>query len=49
MQAYLNGVPDDRMIVLDLWGEEHPVWNRTNSYYGKPWIWCMLHNFGDVI
>lgn len=46
IQAYLNGVPDDRMIVLDLWGEEHPVWNRTNSYYGKPWIWCMLHNFG---
>lgn len=46
IQAYLNGVPDDGMIVLDLWGEEHPVWNRTDSYYGKPWIWCMLHNFG---
>lgn len=46
IQAYLNGVPDNGMIILDLWGEENPVWNRTESYYGKPWIWCMLHNFG---
>lgn len=46
IQAYLNGVPNDGMIILDLWGEEKPVWNRTNAYYGKPWIWCMLHNFG---
>ena len=46
IQAYLNGVPNDKMIVLDLWGEEKPVWNRTDAYYGKPWIWCMLHNFG---
>ena len=46
IQAYLNGVPNDKMIILDLWGEEKPVWNRTDAYYGKPWIWCMLHNFG---
>lgn len=46
IQAYLGGVPDDGMVILDLWGEENPVWNRTESYYGKPWIWCMLHNFG---
>ena len=46
IQAYLNGVPDNGMIILDLWAEENPVWNRTESYYGKPWIWCMLHNFG---
>lgn len=46
IQAYLGGVPDDNLIILDLWGEENPVWNRTESYYGKPWIWCMLHNFG---
>lgn len=46
IQAYLGGVPDENLIVLDLWSEENPVWNRTESYYGKPWIWCMLHNFG---
>jgi alpha-N-acetylglucosaminidase len=49
IKALLNAVPDDKMIVLDLWSERHPVWNRTNAYYGKPWIWCMLHNFGGNI
>ena len=49
VKALLNAVPDDRMIILDLWSENHPVWNRTDAYYGKPWIWCMLHNFGGNI
>jgi alpha-N-acetylglucosaminidase len=46
IKALLNAVPNDRMIILDLWSERHPVWNRTEAYYGKPWIWNMLHNFG---
>jgi alpha-N-acetylglucosaminidase len=37
------------MIVLDLYSEAHPVWNRTEAYYGKPWIWSMLQNFGGNI
>lgn len=49
IQALLNAVPNDRMIILDLWSERFPVWNRTNAYYGKPWIWNMLHNFGKNI
>ncbi|RYD97052.1 MAG: alpha-N-acetylglucosaminidase [Sphingobacteriales bacterium] len=49
IKALLNAVPDDRMVILDLWTENHPVWNRTQAYYGKPWIWCMLHNFGGNI
>ena len=46
MKAYLGGVPDKGLIVLDLWGEEFPIWDRTEAFYGKQWIWCMLHNFG---
>ena len=49
IKALLGAIPDDRMIILDLWSERHPVWKRTNAYYGKPWIWCMLHNFGQNI
>ncbi|WP_344979945.1 alpha-N-acetylglucosaminidase [Compostibacter hankyongensis] len=49
IRALLNAVPDDHVIVLDLWSESHPVWNRTEGYYGKPWIWNMLHNFGGNI
>lgn len=46
IKAMLNAVPDDNMIVLDLWTETRPAWDRTNAYYGKPWLWCMVHNFG---
>lgn len=49
IQALLNAVPNDHMIILDLWSETNPVWNRTDAYYGKPWIWNMLHNFGGNI
>ncbi|MCM1178043.1 MAG: alpha-N-acetylglucosaminidase, partial [Bacteroides sp.] len=49
IRALLGGVPDDRMLILDLWSERFPVWSRTEAYYGKPWIWCMLHNFGQNI
>lgn len=68
IKALLNAVPDDHMIMLDLYSESHPVWDRTEAsgaagsgsstgasprpgaapvaYYGKPWIWNMLNNFG---
>lgn len=49
IKALLNAVPNDKMMILDLWSERHPVWNRTEAYYGKPWIWNMLHNFGGNI
>ena len=49
IQALLKAVPDDKMIILDLYSESKPVWNKTDAYYGKPWIWCMLHNFGGNI
>lgn len=49
IKALLGAVPDENMLILDLWSERHPVWNRTEAYYGKPWVWCMLHNFGQNI
>lgn len=45
-EALLNAVPNDKMIILDLATEIEPVWKRTNAFYGKPWIWNMLNNFG---
>lgn len=46
IQALLRGVPRGRMIVLDLFAESVPAYNFTQSFYGQPFIWCMLHNFG---
>ena len=47
--AYLGGVPDEGMVVLDLWSEKYPWWQDTESYYGKQWIWCELHDFGAAM
>lgn len=45
-EALLKAVPDDKMIILDLAAEIEPVWKRLDAYYGKPWIWNMVNNFG---
>ncbi|KAK7545285.1 putative alpha-N-acetylglucosaminidase [Phyllosticta citricarpa] len=50
VEAYLSGVEEDNdMLILDLFSESQPQWQRTNSYYGKPWIWCQLHDYGGNI
>ncbi|RVE60057.1 hypothetical protein OJAV_G00194500 [Oryzias javanicus] len=46
IRALLHGVPLGRMIVLDLFAETEPLFSYTESFYGQPFIWCMLHNFG---
>ncbi|XP_022248104.1 alpha-N-acetylglucosaminidase-like, partial [Limulus polyphemus] len=48
-KALLTSVPLGRMIVLDLQSEFAPQYQRLESYYGQPFIWCMLHNFGGVL
>ncbi|XP_064127129.1 alpha-N-acetylglucosaminidase isoform X5 [Loxodonta africana] len=44
--AVLGAVPRGHLLVLDLFAETQPVYIRTASFQGQPFIWCMLHNFG---
>jgi alpha-N-acetylglucosaminidase len=44
--AYLSGAPDDGMLILDLQSERSPQYKRTDYYYGKLFVYSMLHNFG---
>ncbi|KAG8446625.1 hypothetical protein GDO86_014179 [Hymenochirus boettgeri] len=46
IKALLHGAPIGRIIVLDLFAETVPIYLKTESFYGQPFIWCMLHNFG---
>ncbi|MCR5013847.1 MAG: alpha-N-acetylglucosaminidase, partial [Bacteroidales bacterium] len=46
IEAYITSFPKDRHLLLDYYCERQPVWERTNSYYGVPYIWCYLGNFG---
>ncbi|KAF8790491.1 Alpha-N-acetylglucosaminidase like protein [Argiope bruennichi] len=47
-RAFLRAVPQGKMIILDLQSELYPQYHRLPSYYGQPFIWCMLHNYGGV-
>ncbi|XP_022150276.1 alpha-N-acetylglucosaminidase [Momordica charantia] len=49
MKALLHSVPFGKMIVLDLFAEVKPIWRTSSQFYGTPYVWCMLHNFGGNI
>lgn len=44
-----RGQLQGRMLILDLQSEQFPQYGRLRSYYGQPFIWCMLHNFGGTL
>ena len=48
-RALLGAVPDEHMLVLDLWGDRFPVWEKRQAFYGKPWVWNVLYNFGGKV
>ena len=46
VEAYLRAVPQDKVVILDYYLENTPVWKLTESFYGQPYILCYLGNFG---
>ena len=49
IEAFLAQVPDDHMLVLDLFCDVTPVWSETRGFCGKPWVWCAVQSFGDRV
>ncbi len=48
-KAFLDAIPNDRMVVLDLFCESTPMWDKTDAFCGKPWLWCNVQNFGRTV
>ena len=46
IKAYLNAVPQGKMTMLDYFCDKTEVWKLTDSFFGQPYIWCYLGNFG---
>jgi len=46
VKAYLQAVPEDKVVILDYYMEHTPVWTITDSFFGQPYILCYLGNFG---
>lgn len=49
VKAYVTSVPIGSMLVLDLQSDLTPFFEKFDSYYGQPFIWCTLHNFGGQL
>lgn len=48
-KAFLDAIPNDRLVVLDLFCETTPMWNQTDAFCGKPWLWCNVQSFGRTV
>ncbi len=44
--ALLSKVPNDRMVLIDLACDFSPTWPRQQAFFGKQWIYSVIHNFG---
>lgn len=45
-EAFMRAVPGDKLVSLDYYCENAEVSRITEGYYGKPFLWCYLGNFG---
>ncbi len=45
-RALLSRVPNNRMMILDLANEQFHGWKVHKGFYGKEWIYSIIHNFG---
>lgn len=48
-EALLTSVPNDRLLLLDLFCEADPAWKKTEAFYGRPWVFCIIQTFGDTV
>lgn len=46
VEAYLTSFPAEDQILLDYYCDRQEVWQRTEKFFGVPYIWCYLGNFG---
>ena len=46
VKAYLESIPESKVTILDYYTEHTPVWTLTDSFFGQPYIFCYLGNFG---
>ena len=46
LEAMIHAVPAGKLIFLDYVCEEVEYFKKSDNFYGAPFIWCYLGNFG---
>ena len=45
-QEMIDALDKNKLLVLDLFCEEHENWRLRNNFDGTPWLWCVVNDFG---
>ena len=45
-QEMVDALDKNKMLVLDLYCEDHENWRLRNNFNGAPWLWCAINCFG---
>jgi Alpha-N-acetylglucosaminidase (NAGLU) tim-barrel domain len=40
-QAFLDGIPKENRLVLDVSGFSAPMWNQSSSFFGSNFLFCI--------
>jgi alpha-N-acetylglucosaminidase len=48
IKAMLTAVPYGRLIMLDYYCEMEEMWVKKKKFFGVPFLWCYLGNFGGT-
>lgn len=48
-QELLETVAPGEILILDLYSEKTPKWNKGEGYGNHDWLYCMLLNFGGNV
>jgi alpha-N-acetylglucosaminidase len=46
-EELLKDLKKEKVMVIDLFGENQNNWETSNAFNGTPWIWCTVNNFGE--
>lgn len=45
-KGLFSGVPQDRLVLIEMTGG---TWRKTEAFYGQPWVWATVQEFGGVV
>ena len=54
LKAFFSGIPKDKLLILEMYGEkkirrEKKSILENGGFFGQPWVWCIIQNFGERV
>jgi len=46
VKSFLSKIPNSKMLIIDQVSDKYAGWNKHEAFYGKPWIFSSVTNYG---